>query len=128
MLPTGDTVCDVMLEEARAKFSSPDPLIRREALERLFDSFERIKTLGPHQDKSKSIAASLEHASPEPAFREVLNAEAKALTLIANAHLFRHHETRQIPLIDVDQVDYLFHRLFSLVQLLVLKNGPGRAS
>jgi hypothetical protein len=28
-----------------------------------------------------------------------------------------------VPVIDVDQVDYLFHRLFAMIQL-VLKKGP----
>ena len=35
-LSTGDKLLDNMLEESRVKFSDPDPLVRREALERLF--------------------------------------------------------------------------------------------
>jgi len=42
---TGDRTLDVLLEEARTKFSDPNPLIRREALERLWDCWERLKSL-----------------------------------------------------------------------------------
>jgi len=37
---TGDSMLDKMLCEARSKFLNPDPSIRREAVERLWDSWE----------------------------------------------------------------------------------------
>jgi hypothetical protein len=123
--PTGDALLDVMLEEARTKFSHVDPLIRREALERLWDSFERIKSLAG-DDKKRSMQTIIDQTASEPAIRALLNTEANQLTDIGNAHLIRHHERKQTPVIDVDHVDYLFHRLFALVQLLVRKNAPHR--
>lgn len=118
---TGDRTLDVMLEESRTKFSDPDPLIRREALERLFDSWERIKSLAD-ASKSKSIQLLLDRCAPEPAFRELLEKEARELTQIGNSHLLRHHEVNQTPVIDVEHVDYLYHRLFAMVELVVRKN------
>ncbi|UTV55027.1 hypothetical protein [Burkholderia arboris] len=91
---TGDRTLDVMLEESRAKFSDPDPLICREALERLFDSWERIKSLAD-TNKSKSIQLILDRTASEPAFRELLEKEARELTQIGNSHLLRHHEVSQ---------------------------------
>lgn len=120
---TGDQLLDVMLEEARRKFSDPDPLIRREALERLFDSWERIKTLAD-ANKARSAKLVLDRASPEPAFRQLLEKEALELREIGNSYLLRHHERSQTPVIDTDHVDYLFHRLFSLVDLVIRKNAP----
>lgn len=120
---TGDQLLDVMLEEARRKFSDPDPLIRREALERLFDSWERIKTLAD-DDKSRSTKLVLDRASPEPVFRKLLEKEAFELREIGNSYLLRHHERSQTPVIDTDHVDYLFHRLYSLVDLVIRKNAP----
>lgn len=120
---TGDQILDVMLEESRTKFSAPDPLVRREALERLFDCWERIKTLA-HTDKAKSIKAILDKAAPESVFREVLEREARELTKLGNEHLFRHHEITQTPVIDSQHVDYLYHRLFAMVVLLISKNAP----
>ncbi|MEZ0188440.1 AbiJ-NTD4 domain-containing protein [Ralstonia solanacearum] len=118
---TGDRTLDVMLEESRTKFSNPAPLVRREALERLFDCWERIKTLAD-TDKAKSIKAILDTAASEPAFRAVLETDARVLTDIGNAHLLRHHEIKQTPVVDTDHVDYLYHRLFAMVELLIRKN------
>lgn len=120
---TGDQLLDVMLEESRRKFSDPDPLIRREALERLFDSWERIKTLADN-DKARSVKLILDTTSPDPAFRQLLEKEAKELREIGNCYLLRHHERTQTPVIDFDHVDYLFHRLFALVDLAIRKNAP----
>ena len=118
---TGDQVLNVMLEESRKKFSDPRPLMRREALERLFDSWERIKTLADN-DKARSTKLILDRASPEPAFRQLLEKEAIELREVGNSYLLRHHERSQTPVIDVDHVDYLFHRLFALVDLVIRKN------
>lgn len=120
---TGDTTLDVMLEESRTKYSDPDPLIRREALERLFDSWERIKSLAD-ANKAKSAQLILDRAAAQPAFREILEKEARDLTQIGNTHLLRHHETNQTPVIDVDHVDYLYHRLFAMVELVIRRNAP----
>ncbi len=120
---TGDQLLDVMLEESRRKFSDPDPLIRREALERLFDSWERIKTLADN-NKAKSAKLVLDRASPDPAFRQLLDKEAFELREIGNSYLLRHHERSQTPVIDADHVDYLFHRLYALVDLVIRKNAP----
>lgn len=120
---TGDQLLDVMLEETRRKFTEPDPLIRREALERLFDSWERIKTLAD-DNKAKSAKLVLDRASSDAAFRQLLEKEALELREIGNSYLLRHHERSQTPVIDTDHVDYLFHRLFSLVDLVIRKNAP----
>lgn len=120
---TDDQLLDVMLEEASRKFTDPDPLIRREALERLFDSWERIKTLAD-DNKAKSAKLVLDRASSEPTFRQLLEREALELREIGNSYLLRHHERSQTPVIDTDHVDYLFHRLFCLVDLVIRKNVP----
>lgn len=115
---TGDSILNNALEESRTKFSSPNSIIRREALERLWDAFERVKTLAD-PDKKKSMTIILNAVASEPSFRAVLETEAKQLTDIGNAFLIRHFESRQVPVIDTDHVDYLFHRLFAFVQLLI---------
>jgi hypothetical protein len=42
---TGDSTLDGLFENARRKFLSPDLCIRTEALEKLWDAWERLKTL-----------------------------------------------------------------------------------
>jgi hypothetical protein len=120
---TGDRTLDNMLEECRAKFSERNPLVRREALERLWDAWERLKSLADPADKKRSVKIILDAAAAEQLLRARLEEEAKELTAIGNSHLIRHSEVNQVPVIDVDQVDYLFHRLFAMIQLLLRKKG-----
>ncbi len=121
---TGDRILDNMLEESRAKFTDRNPLLRREGLERLWDAWERLKSLADPEDKKKSISIILDATANEATLRQRLEDEAKELTDIGNSHLIRHTELKQIPVIDVDHVDYLFHRLFAMIQLLLRKKRP----
>jgi hypothetical protein len=116
---TGDPTLDVLLEESRAKFLSPDLRIRRESLERLWDAWERIKTIEDPNDKKRSITELLDKASSEPNLRKLLEDEARTLTNIGNTFQIRHSEIGQIQLTDSRHVDYLFHRLFAMIQLLL---------
>ena len=120
---TGDITLDSMLEESRSKFLSPDPKIRREAIERLWDCWERIKSLEDPGHKRQSIAALLDIAAKDPAFRNLLDDEASALTEIGNSFHIRHSEVTQTAFTDSAHVDYLFHRLFSIIQLLLQKRS-----
>jgi hypothetical protein len=60
LAPTGDATLDAMLEDARQKFLSPDPQRRRESLERLWDAWERLKSLDDPTDKKRSTAKLLD--------------------------------------------------------------------
>ncbi|MET2521736.1 AbiJ-NTD4 domain-containing protein [Ralstonia pseudosolanacearum] len=120
---TGDSLLDGMLEEARTKFSNRDPVIRREGMERLWDAWERLKSMA-HTDKKQSITVILDRAAGDPSFRKLLEEEATQLNEIGNSRLIRHHELKQMPVFDTDHVDYLFHRLFAMIQLLIRKNAP----
>lgn len=117
---TGNRTMDLYLEECRTKFTSRDPLIRREALERLCDAWERLKTL-PGPNKTESMRRMLSAVTTDQPMRDRLEAEARELTQIGNTHLLRHSEVTQIPVTDVDQVDYLFHRFFAMIHLLLKK-------
>lgn len=116
---TGDATLDALLEAARARFLSPDPALRREALEKLWDAWERLKTLEPGADKKASATALLDKAADEPTYRAVLEQEAAAVTKIGNSFRIRHSETSQVEIRAEDQVDYLFHRLLALILLLI---------
>jgi len=119
---TGDSDLDDLLNTARIKFLVPDLDGRKDSLEKLWDSWERLKTIEPGYTDGKKdifIASLLEKVSLEPKFREKLNDEAHALTKIGNEFMIRHTETNKIPIKSSDQVDYLFHRLFSLIYLIL---------
>lgn len=120
---TGDTTLNAMLEDSRAKFLSADPVIRRESLERLWDCWERLKSLENPRNKKLSVESLLAKAAPDPAFRAVLDGEAQALTGIGNSFHIRHTEVTQSAVTNSTHVDYLFHRLYCMIQLLLSKRG-----
>jgi hypothetical protein len=120
---TGDSDLDELLDASRRKFLDPNETVRREALEKLWDAWERLKTLEPGSDKKQQTAALLDRASVDPAFRQELETEARRLTDIGNNFMIRHTETTKTPIRDAQQVDYLFQRLFALIYLTLRKTG-----
>ena len=116
---TGDGKLDELLESARTKFLAPDSAVRREALEKLWDAWERVKTLEPGTRKKESTKVLLDKAAAEPEFRDLIENEALSLTEVGNKYHIRHSETGQIEIQSEDQVDYFFHRLFALIWLVL---------
>lgn len=120
---TGDAALDSLLEAARTKYINPDINVRRESLEKLWDAWERLKTIERQNDKKASITSLLTKAATEPAFRETLDKEATEITRIGNTFMIRHSEVTQVHLQRNEFVDYLFHRLFALIRLLLQTTG-----
>ena len=110
------------LEEARIKFLSPDASVRREAVERLWDCWERIKTVEEPDNKKRSIALLLDKVAAETSIRQMLEEEARKLTEIGNTFHIRHTEVTQTRISDSDHLDYLFHRIFAMIQLVLKKS------
>jgi len=125
MFNTGDDALNELLERARTRFLSPNPAIRRESLEALWDAWERIKSLELPADKRESTRRILDRGSNEPNFRQVLEEEARTLTNIGNNFLIRHAEVGKIPIADDEHVDFLFHKLFAMIRLLLRKSNRG---
>lgn len=118
---TRDKKLNELLETAQSKFLKPCPENRRESLGHLWAAWERLKTLGEGSDKKKQIIDLLMRASGKdsPKFREALKREAEELTRIGNKFAIRHSEVGQEPLAKDEHVDYLFHRLFSLIWMIL---------
>lgn len=122
---TGDAVLDEMLEASRRKFLHRSPEVRREALEKLWDAWERLKTVEEGKDKKEQVKSLLDKAAAEPNFRARLEVEAIELTDIGNKFIIRHTETDKVPIENSAHVDYLFQRMFSIIQLLLKGSGRG---
>ncbi len=122
---TGDDALDGLLETARRKYLSPDDNDRRDGLEKIWDAFERIKTL-EDPDKRRGATKILGKAAPaSPKLREALDREMRELTGLGNELMIRHHETTKVPISITEHVDYLFGRMLSLVRLLLKMSGRG---
>jgi len=116
---TGDEILDELLDTARIKFLNADPAIRREALEKLWDAWERLKSLENPENKRESTKILLDRASQEPNFRQILEVEAKTLTDFGNGFRIRHSETNRLELESDKHADYMFYRLLALIWFLV---------
>lgn len=121
--PSRDHILDALLGDACKKFKDAAPKSRAEGTEKLWDAWERLKSIEVQGDKRMSLARLLEQCSPEPTFRARLDAEARALTEIGNSFHIRHFETDKVSISLPEQNDYLFHRLFALMHLLLFSRG-----
>ena len=121
---TGDDILDELLERSRSRLLSRD-LVVRKGLESLWDAWERLKSLEGGRDKRESTERIVRKASDEPNFRTLVDAEARLLTDIGNTFMIRHAEADKIPIVDDEHVDFLFHRMFAAIRLLLRKSNRG---
>ena len=121
---SGDSELDQLLDAARRKFVMPEENEHRDALEKLWDAWERIKTV-ENLDKKTGATMMLDRlASPtQSQFRDLLDSEARALNSAGNSLRIRHSETTQERLEMTEQVDYLFQRMFALIYLFLSVTG-----
>jgi hypothetical protein len=120
---SGDRRLDELLEDALGQFRKPGPGERQKGVERLWDAWERLKTLDHGDNKRVSVRILLDVAASEPRFRALLEAEARALTDIGNEFQIRHFETSKAAIEIPEQLDYLFHRMFALMHLLLFSRA-----
>jgi len=118
---TGDVTLDALLETARNLYLSRDEADRATAIEKLWDGFERLKTIDDPTDKKRSVTALLAHIS-DPAVRDLINEEMTALTKIGNSFQIRHHEVGKHPL-PADAQDYIATRMVNVIVLLLDQSG-----
>lgn len=59
---SGDATLDDLIRDARQRFLSRQPEEARVALEKLWDGFERLKTLEPGHDKKAQVNALLDRS------------------------------------------------------------------
>ena len=95
---TGDQILDGLLEDARHRFLNRDLTVRKESLERLWDAWERLKTIGPGKDKAAKAQGLLINEMKEPALLARIEKEARELTEIGNSFMIRHTETNKVPI------------------------------
>lgn len=115
---SGNAVLDGLLAEAVRRFRDPAPASHQLALEKLWDAWECVTTLRG-ENKPASIAALFSEAAPDAQFRALLEKEASTLKQIGNDFRIRHFDSTTTPIEEPSHRDYLFHRLFSLIYLVV---------
>lgn len=118
---SGDKELDDLIIEARERYLSHKEDERRIGLEKLWDAFERLKTIEPlpdgKSDKKASVKQLLSRITNEP-LREVVENDMGALTDVGNKFRIRHHETDK-HVVPVDGYDYLFARMSNVIITLL---------
>ena len=115
---TIDPKLNEMLLDARRKYFTTKESSHKEAVERLWDAWERLKTIMYPEDKKKSIGMLLDKVASGD-FRDLLEKEAAELTRIGNKFHIRHFEKGKSEIERIEHFDYLFHRMFSMILLLL---------
>jgi len=110
---TGDATLDQLIVDARTRYLSRDPADERIGLEKLWDAFERLKTIEHGKNKKMQVTALLDRVA-SGTMRVTLEQEALALTGIGNQMQIRHFGAGRTELSEVD-VDYLFIRMATFV-------------
>lgn len=109
-----------LLNEAITLFKQPHPTAKKNAVEKLWDAFERLKTYYTTLNKKASASKIVEDMSNgQLEFAELFDVEFKALTKIGNDFRIRHHETDKIDITDDRHHDYFFNRCMSLIALAI---------
>lgn len=122
---TGDDRLNELFEQAYSKFVLPRKENRIEALEKIWDAFERLKTYFENNKKQSATTLISLVSEDNFSFQEVMEYEFKSLTDIGNRFQIRHYEKDKIEITNELHIDYLFYRMSCLIQLCVesLKNG-----
>lgn len=115
---TGNAQLDEKIATALRKYQDPDVAVRREALEALWDAFERVKTLLIPTDKKRSAEALVELIVADPASRQAVADEFGNLTRLGNDFQIRHHELAR-HVVEPAIIDLLFVRGLALIESAV---------
>lgn len=109
-----------LLQEAIALHRGPGPMAARDAAEKIWDAFERLKSYYSLLDKKQSVEKIVrDAANGAPELEKLLTDEYHALTKIGNDFRIRHHETNKIDIADSRHYDYFFNRCLSLIALSI---------
>lgn len=106
-----------LLEEAISKHNSGKT---QDAVEKLWDSLERIKTvLNPVNKKQSADLLIKKMAHDDLNFYSLYNDEIQLLTKIGNSFRIRHHELDKNEIKNILDWEYLYNRCLSFLELAI---------
>lgn len=109
-----------LLMAAIQKHKSPKPTDHRDAVEKIWDAWERLKTYYTTMDKKASASKIVNDiAGGHQDYIALFDTEFTTLTKIGNNHRIRHHETDKIDITDDKHYDYFFNRCLSIIALAI---------
>ena len=112
---TKDKTFNKLVEESKELFVKGNKQL---ALEKIWDAFERIKTINGTKKKEIVIQMAKNGLDLD---KEILEDEFKNLTEIGNSYQIRHFETDKLPITKDEEIEYLYFRVLSLINLVLMK-------
>jgi hypothetical protein len=109
-----------LIEEAVALHKSRKPEDHRLATEKIWDAFDRLKTLFAKKQSEKSTSSDAiigMMANGDSNYQKLFLEEFNQLREIGNNYRIRHHETYKIDISNDEYFDYFFCRCFAMIVL-----------
>lgn len=116
---TADEQLDQMIFDACSKISHFDINVSYQALEKLWDAWERLKCIADPTDKKNSVLEIIGKFSSNKDFQNIISDEMSNVTKIGNTFRIRHSEPNQATLYHHREINYLFHRCLAIIVLII---------
>lgn len=121
-LNTGeDQTIDKIIEHSKILIRSKSSIDKQTALEKIWDAFERLKTLygeGSKKSTVKTLITQTSHNSIQN--QQLLENEFFELTKIGNTYEIRHFEKGKEPIPSDEFREYLYFRTLSIISYCML--------
>lgn len=108
-----------LLIDAVALHKTPNPLAQKDAVEKIWDALERLKTYYSADKKVSSNRLAEEMAGGSQPYIDLFEEEFLKLSKIGNSFRIRHHETDKTEITDLRHYDYFFNRCLSIIALSI---------
>lgn len=109
-----------LINDAVSYYLKPGPKNIENAVEKIWDAFERLKTCYADLDKKKSSEKLIEDISENrDEIKSIITKEFKELTDLGNSFRIRHHETSKIDFTSDNHREYFFNRCLALIVLAI---------
>lgn len=110
-----DEIVNNKIEESKLYIRDADTSKKQIALEKIWDGFERLKTVYGEDKKTsvKELITVVSNGSAET--EKLLDKEFKELTAIGNSFQIRHFENGKASVHSNDQKEYLYFRMLNLL-------------
>lgn len=116
-----DTKINEIIEESKLYMRSDDSSKKQIALEKIWDAFERLKTVyedkGSKKSKIENLIEKISYGSESN--KIMLNDEFLELTRIGNEYQIRHFEKEKNELTSDEFREYLYFRMLSLISFCI---------
>lgn len=114
-----DEIINEKIEESKIYIRSKESKEKQIALEKIWDTFERLKTIYG-EDKKKSVNNLIDIVSKESAVTKgLISKEFQELTHIGNTYHIRHFENGKEPIYSDSFREYLYFRILSLISYCI---------